>query len=250
MDKQNETFQKPRNKDGTLKPSYYSITPASVRYAKINPGAKLLYGEITALSNSEGYCWAANAYFAKLYDTDKSTIKRWLRQLEELGVLSSVVLRGDNKQVIQRRLFINDTPGVKNAPTPGCKNKPTPGVKNEPENITRKNTTSNINTLSLTPSLPGLSTGSKPTNQTKQKKREIKNKPLTDQQTETVKMVRNLFAQWGITLSEYENGMLCYWAQHYQGRTIYQNAQSALGRADDSPFWYLATLMKQEKKDT
>jgi hypothetical protein len=124
-----------------------------------------------------------------------------------------------------------------------------PQLQSTNKQITNKPNT-NIGNLSLTPSLPELSTGSKPTNQAKQKKREIKNKPLTDQQTETVKMVRNLFGQWGITLSEYEKGMLCYWAQHYQGRTIYQNAQSALGRADDSPFWYLATLMKQEKKDT
>jgi hypothetical protein len=57
-------------------PSYYAIIPASVRYADIPDKAKLLYGEITALCNKEGYCWANNIYFANLYQVHKNTISR------------------------------------------------------------------------------------------------------------------------------------------------------------------------------
>ncbi|HBI1964003.1 TPA: helix-turn-helix domain-containing protein, partial [Enterococcus faecalis] len=48
---------------------YYAIIPAIVRYDNhLNGNAKLLYGELTALANEKGYCWATNQYFANLYN--------------------------------------------------------------------------------------------------------------------------------------------------------------------------------------
>ena len=41
--------------------SYYAIIPAYIRYNKeLKFGERLMYGEITALSNKEGYCYAKN----------------------------------------------------------------------------------------------------------------------------------------------------------------------------------------------
>lgn len=66
------------------RPNYYSILPASVRYCKkISNFGKLLFSEITALSNKYGYCTASNMYFAKLYDKDKSTIQRQITNLKK-----------------------------------------------------------------------------------------------------------------------------------------------------------------------
>jgi hypothetical protein len=80
-------------------PSYYAIIPANVRYdKKLCPNAKLLYGEITSLCNKEGYCWAGNAYFAKLYEVVNTTISEWIRKLREGDYIKvEVNLNGSRK---------------------------------------------------------------------------------------------------------------------------------------------------------
>lgn len=65
------------------KPNYYAIIPANVRYdTDLRPNAKLLYGEITALSSKYGVCTASNNYFATLYEVDSSAISKWITQLK------------------------------------------------------------------------------------------------------------------------------------------------------------------------
>jgi len=65
-------------------PNYYAIIPANIRYNdNLPPNAKLLYGEITALCNDMGVCWATNEYFAKLYKVSERTITEWIKKLQE-----------------------------------------------------------------------------------------------------------------------------------------------------------------------
>ena len=67
-------------------PSYFAILPADIRYdKKLKANEKLLYSEITSLSSTEGYCWASNNYFAKLYNVSKRTVQRWLFSLQSYG---------------------------------------------------------------------------------------------------------------------------------------------------------------------
>lgn len=129
--------------------AYYAIIPANVRYDKdLVPNAKLLYGEITALCNEKGYCWASNQYFAELYNVSDRTIKNWINQLADKGYIQrSVKYREGTKEIEQRKLFIG---GEKNFTTPGNyfpypreKNFTTPGEKNFPVNNTSINNTFN-----------------------------------------------------------------------------------------------------------
>jgi hypothetical protein len=70
------------------KPGYFAVIPANVRYCKeLPPCARLLYGEITALANKYGYCFAKNEYFAELYEVDVRTITNWLEALTRLGFI-------------------------------------------------------------------------------------------------------------------------------------------------------------------
>ncbi|UDM73284.1 helix-turn-helix domain-containing protein [Vagococcus fluvialis] len=89
-------------------PNYYAIIPAQVRYSKnLIPNSKLLYGEITALSNEKGYCWASDNYFQKLYGVGKSTIQNWLRSLEKEGFISrEVKYKTGSKEIEQRYIRI------------------------------------------------------------------------------------------------------------------------------------------------
>ena len=93
-------------------PSYYSIIPATVRYDhNLKANEKLMYGEITALSSKNGYCWAENRYFAELYDVHKITISKWLKNLEDNGYIrTELKYVYGTKQVSKRLIYINDTP--------------------------------------------------------------------------------------------------------------------------------------------
>lgn len=129
--------------------AYYAIIPANVRYDKdLVPNAKLLYGEITALCNEKGYCWASNQYFAELYNVSDRTIKNWISQLADKGYIQrSVKYREGTKEIEQRKLFIGrennfTTPG-NYVPDPRENNFTTPSENNFPVNNTSINNTFN-----------------------------------------------------------------------------------------------------------
>lgn len=72
----------------SINQAYYAVIVADVRYDKtLKPNAKLLYGELTALCNQYGYCWATNEYFADLYGLASATVSRLISQLESRGYI-------------------------------------------------------------------------------------------------------------------------------------------------------------------
>lgn len=132
---------------------YYAIIPANIRYDKtLNANAKLLYGEITALANEKGYCWASNKYFAELYGVSKETISRWINSLEKKGYVKfELVYQEGTKNIIERRIYIHGVPIDKNEgryrqkdQEPIDENVKTPIDKNVKDNNTVFNNTFNI----------------------------------------------------------------------------------------------------------
>lgn len=87
-----------------LKISYYAVIPANVRYDKRLPAnAKLLYGEITALCNAKGYCWAENRYFSELYGVSKISISKWIKSLCDCGYIKSDIAYKEGSKGIDKR---------------------------------------------------------------------------------------------------------------------------------------------------
>jgi hypothetical protein len=91
-----------------MQKSYYAIIPANVRYdSDLTPNAKLLYGEITALCNEKGYCWAGNSYFSELYNVSKKSVSTWINQLVDKGYVSTeIIYKEGSKEILHRYLRI------------------------------------------------------------------------------------------------------------------------------------------------
>lgn len=121
-------------------PSYYAIIPADVRYDKdLKDKAKLLYGEITALSNKDGYCYASNKYFADLYGVSTRTITDLIKELVLKNyILNQIIYEDGTKKVIQRRLYLLNKTSI-----PIEENFDTPMEENFYDNNTSINNTSN-----------------------------------------------------------------------------------------------------------
>jgi DNA-binding PadR family transcriptional regulator len=111
------------------KKSYYAIIPANVRYDKnINANAKLLYGEITALCNEKGFCWASNKYFADLYGVSETSVSLWIKKLVDNGYIESEI-----ENNFDRKLFIASEEKLK-----GVLRKVKGGIKKTERGVLRK----------------------------------------------------------------------------------------------------------------
>lgn len=130
-------------------PSYYSIITANVRYDnRLTDSEKLLFAEITSLSNKYGYCTATNSYFARLYEVVKETISRRISNLNKYGYLKIEIIKNRN-QVKQRKIYPLTQSSIPidvkiNTPIDNSVN--TPIDANVKENNTRKNNTRKNNT--------------------------------------------------------------------------------------------------------
>lgn len=145
-------------------PNYYSILTANVRYDKnLKANEKLLFSEITALSNKYGYCTASNRYFAELYQVTERSIQDWISNLVQYGYITTTLVSKDG-QIIGRKIYLSS--GIKESKTTsrGVVKKSSPDEENftgvvkksslgwgrnlHPNNTSNNNTSINNNILS------------------------------------------------------------------------------------------------------
>lgn len=89
-------------------PSYYTVLPSAIRYAKdINFKEKVLLSELVLLSNLKGYCWVSNKWLAELYDLQIDAISKGINNLKKAGYIE-VKMIIKNKQIVKRLIYITD----------------------------------------------------------------------------------------------------------------------------------------------
>lgn len=90
------------------KPNYYAVIPANVRYDKnLTANAKLLYGEISALAQKDGVCYATNKYFAELYNVSQVSISKWINSLVDKKYINfKIIYKEGTKEILNRYLTL------------------------------------------------------------------------------------------------------------------------------------------------
>lgn len=123
------------------KPNYYSILPANVRYSNdLTSLDKLLFSEITCLTNAKGYCWATNNYFANLYGRTKGTISLSINRLLVAKFIQVKIIQEEDKMV-KRLITIKGIDVIKNKHTHS--EKQVQGVVKNRKDNTKKNNKKN-----------------------------------------------------------------------------------------------------------
>ena len=65
---------------------------------------------ITSLACKEGYCFVTNNYFAEELGVHPKTVSSWISDLRDKNYIKVEMVRRENKQIIQRKIYINDVP--------------------------------------------------------------------------------------------------------------------------------------------
>lgn len=125
-----------------MESNYYAVIPADVRYdTTISNDAKMLYAEISALANKDGYCFATNQHFEEMFNVSCMTIDRRLGELIRAKHIHREIIKDENKRIVQRRLYLSSKmmiPILKNEDTPILKFDEENNINKELNNINNK----------------------------------------------------------------------------------------------------------------
>lgn len=109
-------------------PSFYFVIPSFIGFdTELTLYDVFLYGIISSLCNTFGFCYATNSYLAQLRKVDERTVKRSIAHLQEKKyIYSEIDILGGNK----RKIYLS-YPSDKNVPTPSDKNVPSNAFNNK-----------------------------------------------------------------------------------------------------------------------
>ena len=93
--------------NNNLQQSYFTVIPATVRKDDaLSTNAKILYGDIVALANVNGYCYASNQYFAQSFGLTERSVTRLISKLEERGHIRVRIVRDKKTGLVTgRRIY-------------------------------------------------------------------------------------------------------------------------------------------------
>lgn len=119
---------------GTDKPAFWAVLPAEVRYDEDLPAnAKLLYAEISSLTDRRGHCYASNEYFMRVFALSERTIQNLLNALKKGGYIR---ISDGNGGAGRRKIFAGLNPLLDN-PAENCGVTPQKIAPDPAENCTQ-----------------------------------------------------------------------------------------------------------------
>ena len=148
----------------------WAILPAAVRYDKSLPAnAKLIYAEIAAKTNEEGFCFCHNQHFADKFGLKPDTVSSLIKRLSDAGfIIIDVSLKKANEN--RRLIWLTDKP-YQHSRRIGFKSDTRPGFKSDTVSDKNPIPIENNNLKYNTPIVP-LGDGS-----VRKKKKECKEAP-------------------------------------------------------------------------
>ena len=100
-----------------MKKNWFAVLTAQVLYdTNITDTQKILYAIVSNLTNDTGYCYASNAYLAKMLNCSQETIRRHLSALERAGYMYRHMSLKEGRT--QRLLYVNSIPPTELCTTP------------------------------------------------------------------------------------------------------------------------------------
>lgn len=97
---------------------YWSIIPSYImERTDLKANEKLIYGIVSSLTSSKGYCWASNARIGKGIGVKADTASRCITNLVKAGFLARRIIRNENNEITDRYLTIVQPQTTDGGPT-------------------------------------------------------------------------------------------------------------------------------------